>query len=67
MACCTQGQSLWEAINYIDAFIFKDLFSIINHIEKMISNITITIETTTALYIIPMISNVKDITTDITE
>ena len=33
----------------------------------MISNITITIETTTALYIIPMISNVKDITTDITE
>ena len=46
---------------------FKDLFSTINHIQNTISNNIITIETTTALNIIPVIIAVRDISTDITE
>jgi len=52
---------------YSNASLFKDLFSNINHIQNTISNTIITIETITALNIIPIIEVVKDISTDITE
>jgi hypothetical protein len=49
------------------ASLFKDLFSNFSHMQKIISNTTITIETTVELNIMPIIIAVKDMSTDITE
>ena len=45
----------------------KDLFSSVSQIQNIISNTTITIETTTALKIMPIVMEVRDISIDMTE
>lgn len=55
------------SVNFTHILPFKDLFSTTNQIENIISNNIIIIETTMAFNIIPTISAVRDMSTDITE